>query len=447
MASDQPNVVFVFADQMRASATGYAGDPNAKTPNLDRLAAQSLNLTTAVSGCPVCSPARASLLSGLYPLRHGVFLNDVIMQAKSKTMGEVFADAGYKTGYIGKWHVDHADRHALIPRERRRGFDLWRVEECTHNYNNSEYYTEDGQRRKWDGYDAIAQTHEAVRFIESRAGQPFALVLSWGPPHNPFDMVPERYRAMFDPAKLELRPNIPPGNEAHARKELAGYYAHMAALDDCVGMLREALERSGVADNTILVFWSDHGDMMGSQGQNRKQKPWDESIRVPLLIHHPRQFGTAGRAIDTPINTPDLMPTLAGLCGLEPPAGIQGVNYAPFLRGQAPPPTDAALIACYSPFGEWARKQGGQEYRGIRTVRHTYVRNLAGPWLFYDNVADPYQMTNLIDSPAHADTRAQLEARLAALLESLGDDFEPGQTYIDRWGYKTNPTGTIAIAG
>ena len=133
----RPNVVFVFGDQWRAQSTGYAGNSVVQTPNLDRLAKQSLNFTHAVSGCPVCSPARASLLTGQNPLSHGVFVNDVPLDHQSMSIGQSFKQGGYKTAYIGKWHVNGNGRSNYIPPDQRLGFDHWQVLECTQNYNQS----------------------------------------------------------------------------------------------------------------------------------------------------------------------------------------------------------------------------------------------------------------------------------------------------------------------
>ena len=440
----RPNVVFVFADQLRYQATGFGGDPNVCTPHLDHLAGQSLNFTTAVSGCPVCSPARASLLTGQYPDHHGVFVNDVLLGDEATSLAQVFKAAGYDTAYIGKWHLDGPHRSAYIPPERRQGFDFWKVFDCTHDYNHSPYYAGDNStKRLWDGYDAIAQTREAQRYIREHADRPFLLILSWGPPHNPYDTAPGQYRRLYDPAELTLRPNVPPEAEDQARRDLAGYYAHVSALDDCVGDLLDMIREAAIEENTVFVFWSDHGDMLGSQGRQRKQQPWDEAILVPLLIRYPALFGTRGRRIETPINTPDLMPTLLSLCDVTIPSAVDGNDYVPFLRGETAAPVEAALIACYHPFGEYARQHGGREYRGLRTERHTYVRDLSGPWLLYDNLRDPYQQDNLIDQDAFADIREHLDGELDELLDQLGDEFLSGDEYIERWGYVVDDTGTV----
>jgi arylsulfatase A-like enzyme len=443
----RPNVLFLMADQWRAMATGYAGDPNVKTPHLDRLAAASVQFVNTVSGLPVCSPCRASLLTGQRPLTHGVFLNDVPLDPRATTVGKVFKQNGYDTGFIGKWHVDGHGRAQFIPPERRQGFDYWKVLECTHDYNRSRYYAGDPTRRVWPGYDAAAQTRDAARYLRAhaRTGKPFALFLSWGPPHNPYHTAPAQYRRLYDPARLQLRPNVPAEAAAAARRDLAGYYAHCSALDDCVGALWEVLRETGVADNTLVVFTADHGDMLGSHGLSRKQKPWDESIRVPLLLHFPRRLGTRGRRLTAPVNTEDLMPTLLGLCGLAIPRSVEGLDFSGHAIGGQSPSDGAALITCVAPFGEWTRGRGGREFRGLRTERYTYVRDLRGPWLLYDNEKDPYQLDNLAGKPRHAGLKAKLERLLRAKLERSRDAFRPGAEYIKKWGWKVDASGTVPV--
>lgn len=444
----KPNVVFVLADQWRAQACGYAGDPNLKgqTPALDRLAAESVDFTHAVSCSPVCTPYRASLLTGQYPLTHGLFMNDLCLSTRALSIAQAFAQAGYDTAYIGKWHLDGHGRSAYIPPERRQGFDYWKVLECTHDYNRSPYYANnDPTRRLWEGYDVAAQTRDAQSYIaaHAKAPKPFLLILSWGPPHNPYETAPETFRGRFQADALRLRDNVAPDTPA-IRKDLAGYYGHIAAMDACLGELLGTLDANGLREDTVFVFTSDHGDMLGSHGQIRKQKPWDESIRVPLLVRYPAAQAH-GRKIGAPVNTPDLMPTLLGLCGVTVPGSVQGEDLSAWVRGADAPEDRPALIACHTPFGEWHREKGGREYRGVRTARHTYVRDLNGPWLLYDNAADPYQLTNLANDPAHAALQARLETELQRLLRQTGDEFKPGPDYIAKWGYEVDRTGTVPI--
>ncbi len=280
-------------------------------------------------------------------------------------------------------------------------------------------------------------------FTSHASGKPFALFLSWGPPHAPYHTAPEKYRALFKPEDLAIRPNVPERDREKARETLAGYYAHIAALDDCIGDLLATLSEQRMAENTIVVFTSDHGDMLYSHGQQKKQKPWDESIRVPFLLRYPATLGDAGRTIDMPINTPDIMPTLLGLCGIDVPDTVEGTDFSNIVKGQSPPRDNAALISCPSPFGQWKRQGGGREYRGVRTERYTYVRDLNGPWLLYDNIADPYQLTNLVDQPQHAQLKEQLDRLLNAKLAQTHDDFRSGWDYIKQWGYEVDDSGTV----
>ncbi len=440
----RPNLLFVFADQWRAQDTGYAGNPDVRTPHLDGLARTSVNFRNAVSGCPVCSPFRASLITGRYPLTHGVFLNDVLLNDDAVSIAQAYNRAGYDTGYIGKWHLDGNHRSAFIPGDRRQGFQFWKALGCTHAYNNSFYYGDEDVKLRWDGYDAIAQTREAQRYIRGHAsGKPFALFLSWGPPHAPYHTAPEKYRALFKPEDLAIRPNVPEADKEKARETLAGYYAHIAALDDCIGDLLTTLSEQGMAENTIVVFTSDHGDMLYSHGQQKKQKPWDESIRVPFILRCPVLLGEAGRTIDMPINTPDIMPTLLGLCGITIPGTVEGTDFSDVVKGQEPPSDNAALISCPSPFGQWKRQGGGREYRGVRTERYTYARDLNGPWLLYDNIADPYQLTNLVGQPQYAQLKEQLDGLLNAKLAQTHDEFRSGWDYIKQWGYEVDDSGTV----
>jgi arylsulfatase A-like enzyme len=434
---EKPNLVFIFADQWRAQSTGYAGNSDVKTPQLDKLASQSINFTNAVSGCPVCSPYRASLLTGQYWLTHGIFYNDKPLDPDATTIGKVYGKAGYETGYIGKWHIDGQGRTSFIPRERRQGFKFWKVLECTHNYNKSLYYGDTDVKKYWDGYDAVSQTREAQKYVRKHANKsPFVLFMSWGPPHAPYHTAPEKYRKMFgDPERIVLPPNVPNSLRKKAKQELAGYYAHIAVLDDCIADVLGTIRDCGIEDNTIFVFTSDHGDMLYSRNMTKKQKPWEESVRVPFLIRYPKAHGKKGKEIDMPINTPDIMPTLLGLSGLAIPKSVEGKDFSGVIRGSQSPDNDAALISCPVPFHQWSYSRGGREYRGVRTRRYTYTRDLNGPWLLYDNKMDPHQLRNLCNNPEYAQVQQGLEKMLAQKLKETNDKFLPGAEYMAMWNY------------
>jgi arylsulfatase A-like enzyme len=443
-AADNLNILFVIADQWRAQAFGFAGDPNVHTPHLDALQRESLDCVKAISGLSVCCPARASILTGQRPLTHGVFINDMPLNPNAVSLAKVLKQAGYDTGYIGKWHLNGDGRSAFIPRERRQGFDYWKVLECTHNYNHSYYYADGPEKLEWKGYDAIAQTEDAQQYLRDHAktDKPFFLFLSWGPPHNPYQSAPAKYRAKYQAAQIQLRPNVSETMSAKARLAQAGYYAHCSALDDCMGNLLQTLRENGLASNTIVVFTADHGDLLGSHEAFEKQQPFDESIRVPLLLHWPKGLGTGGGSPDALINSEDIMPTLLGLCGVPIPKTVEGLDYSGYLHGGKNPSDGAAVISSVAPFGTWERRVGGQEYRGVRTQRYTYVRNLNGPWYFFDNQTDPYQTNNLVNKLEFAKLQAELDATLKRKLKEQGDDFLPASDYIKKWGYKVNANGT-----
>ena len=436
-AARRPNVLFVLVDEWRAQATRFEGDTNVRTPVLDRLAGESVRFDNAVSGCPVCCPARASLLSGQYPLTNGVYLNDVEFKPAGPTLGEAFTRGGYRTGYIGKWHLygspdgKYGRRLQYIPPTHRFGFDYWKACECTHDYNHSLYYeANDPAPRYWPGYDAFAQTDDACRFMETtaRTTDPFFLLLSLGPPHFPYETAPAAYQKRFETTAIQLRPNVPERHREQATRILRGYYAHMAALDDCLDRLLKTLDRARIAGNTVVVFTSDHGDMMYSQGLTTKLHPWDESVRIPFLLRYPARYGPKARTVRRALNLPDVMPTLLRLAALPVPDSVQGADLSDPRAWQAA--DEGAFLNLPVPFTE-ARRYGFAEYRGLRTGRYTYARSIGGPWLLYDNQADPYQMHNLVNARA---LRATLDRQLDARLRALKDDFLPAARYMERSG-------------
>ena len=414
----RPNIVFVFADEWRGQATGYRGDANCETPVLDGLAARSIDVTHAVAGSPVCSPYRASLMTGQYPLTHGVYINDVELSPDCYSIARAFHDGGYDTGYIGKWHLygspdgQYGRRGVFVPREYQLGFDYWKGFECTHKYNDSHYFfNDDPTPHDWDGYDAFAQSREAAEYIRTHAGgeKPFLLMLSWGPPHFPLHTAPEEYRKRYEGREIALRPNVPPECREIATEDLRGYYAHIAALDDALPTVLDAIREAGIEENTIFVLTADHGDMRDCQGVKTKLFPWDESIRIPFLLRWPALHGETGRTMPMPLNAPDVMPTLLGLCGLPTPDTVEGRDWSPEIRGDRSLTGDeAALLTMPAEFTELLRN-GLHAYRGLRTVRHTYVRTHEGPWLLYDNERDPYQMSNRLGDPEYVDVQAELE--------------------------------------
>lgn len=440
--SDRPNVLFILVDEWRAQATGFAGDPNVQTPNLDQLASESVNCDQAVSGSPVCCPYRGSLITGQYPLRHGVIINDVELAPDSPSIAHDFAAAGYETAWVGKWHLygspggAYERRGAPVPRSHQMGFHRWIGGECSHDYWRSHYNDTDNQTiQHWEGYDAFAQTRTALELMldAKRRRQPFLTCLSLGAPHFPLYTAPQSYRDRFRPENMRLRPNVPAVFADLARKELAGMSAHCAALDDCLGTLLAGLAAAGLEDDTVVVFTSDHGCQHHSQGLNTKLFPFDESVRVPFLLRWPAGLGRNARTCATPVDAPDLLPSLAGLCGVRAHAACEGHDWSPAWRGAAVDPDAAALMLMPVPFTAM-RWHAFPAWRALRTARHTLVLDRQGPYLFYDNVADPFQMRNLAADPAVAHVRADLERQLRQRLDRLEDPFADPDTILRERG-------------
>jgi len=438
----QPNILFVFTDQQRSTAMGCAGVEHVHTPHLDRLAGQGTRFTNAVANTPSCSPARATILTGKHAMNHGLLVNDMPLRTDQPHIAQSLTDAGYRCGYIGKWHVDGEDRGGFIPPgPRRRGFDdFWAVANCTHNYHAAHYYLNDDADPYWhEGYEPFSQTDMAIEYLRDRGGatgeNPFCLFLSMGPPHFPYMNAPSEYNAMYRGRDFPLPPNCQPDTPvdqthvkwgmydagAAVRDVIAGYYAHTTAIDHCVGRLTALLDEVGIADNTVVVFTSDHGDMLYSHGKIWKAKPWRESVGVPMLVRWPGEV-PAGRVTDAPVGLVDMMPTLLGL------TGVDGRDLSALMRGD----DKAAPSEQYISYPCMHGNSDLPAWRGVITRRHTYVRDIHKPIMLFDDKDDPYQLENLIDDPAHAELVQQLDARTKHWLERTGDKLEPSAALADR---------------
>lgn len=427
--ADRPNILYVFADQMRASALGCMYDEAVQTPNLDRLASQGVLFRNAIANTPVCTPSRASLLTGRHAWTCRSIVNDLRLPEDEQSIADVLKGRGYRTGYIGKWHLDGISRHMFTPPGRRRhGFDdYWAAYNCNHRYFECKFYLDDSPELvRGQGYDADVQTDQAIGFLERFREEPFCLYLSWGPPHAPYREVGQAFLDLYPPNEIELRPNA----QGADRAAIAGYYAHVTAIDRDVGRLIEALDRLGLAENTILAFSSDHGDMLWSQGRVKKQQPWEESIHIPLIVRWPGHLA-AGKVSDRLISVADYTPTLLGLAGVPVPGDMNGVDLSASLLGLSDYQPSSVFINEYASFDQ-ARDY--QPWRGVRTPRHTYVRWLQGGTLLYDNENDPYQLRNLALEPGHETLIAGLEAELRGWLDRLGDRFTTGDEHIRQLG-------------
>ncbi len=424
----RPNILFVFADQLRYASLGCCGNPRVRTPNIDKLAAQGALLTNAISGFPLCTPYRAMLLTGRYCQSTGVPTNDVLLPQSRDSFANVLARQGYQTGYIGKWHLD-GHRRPYVPPERRQGFDYWVTENCNHSYfDTPTCFGDETQARPLKGYQPDAQTDLAVDYIGKHADKPFFLCMSWGPPHNPY-VATKPYMSMYNPEGIKLAPNV----EKDPRADIAHYYAQISNLDYNIGRLMRALSDAGIADNTIFVFTSDHGDMLGAHGQGiaKKQRPWEESIHIPFMVRFPGRIARGSKP-DVLLNTVDVMPTVLGLAGVRVPSAVEGTDVSPVLLGGKMTEPESVLIQDILPCSEAAKAFG--PWRGVRTKRHTYARFRDKGWVLYDNLADPYQLNNLIDKPEARTLQRDMEDRLQAWLKRTNDDFASAEEWQRRIG-------------
>ena len=421
----KPNILFLFADQMRNCSLGCMGAKDVKTPNMDKLASEGMLFTHAISGYPLCSPYRAMLLTGRYGSVTGEVGNEIELPAAEITIAKALKEQGYKTGYIGKWHLEKT-HDAFIPKERRLGFDdFWASRNLGGEHFDSFYCGDTPDEIPMKGWEPDAQADLAIDFMKKHTEEPFCLFLSWRPPHPPRE-APQKYLDMYDPKKFDLRPNMPEGTDD--RDNMRTYYAMITSLDDNIGRIMKAMDKMGIAEDTIVCFSSDHGDMLASQGLQGKNVPYEESIRIPFIMRYPRKV-KAGSKTDILFNSVDVMPTLLGLCGAPIPKAVQGTDLSSFALGKGGKKPEAALLMRMLGGGG---KQGG-EWRGVRTERYTYARTCEKGWLLFDNEKDPYQKNNLIDKPEHKKVQDDLEAKLQELLKKADDDFAPSKEWTRRF--------------
>ncbi|HEY2932066.1 MAG TPA: sulfatase [Acidobacteriota bacterium] len=414
----RPNVLFILPDQLRAQSLGCLGNSEVKTPNIDRLAAEGLLFKQTFANTPVCCPARANLLTGKYAHRNGMVANDLRLRESETTLAELLKRVGYRTGFIGKWHLDGGKREPgyVPPGERRQGFGFWAAHECSHRHFDNHYFRDDETPIKLGKYEAEGWTDIAIDFLRQQGEEPFFLMIAMGPPHDPYK-APPQYEAMYDAQKLTMRPNWKEGTRLGSRQDIAPYYAQITAVDDQVGRLMQALKDLTLDEDTIVVLTSDHGDMLGSQGLPLKRKPWEESIRVPGIVRYPRRV-KAGQKSDVMLTHVDFAPTLLSLCGVKAPRTMQGTDLSRIILGQRKRMPDSAYFQIFGPYDGDGTTFG---WRGVRTNRYMYARSQQQPWVLYDLEKDPYELQNLANEPAAAPIRGDMEKRLSAWMKRTGD--------------------------
>lgn len=442
-AGPPPNFLFIMPDQLRAQALGCMGDENARTPNIDRLASEGLLLRNTIANTPVCCPARANILTGRYAHRNGMIANDLRLRETETTLPKVLAAAGYRTGFVGKWHLDGGPRMPgfVPPGPRRHGFEFWAANECSHSHFDTQYFRDSPEPVPMRKFEAEGWTDLGIEFLRAARTdrRPFFLTIQMGPPHDPYK-APPAYSRHFDPLALRTRPNWREGVRGGGRQDLAEYYAMVEAVDDQVGRLMRVLEDTRLRDNTVVVFSSDHGDMLGSHGQRLKRKPWEESIRIPGIVRYPARIG-AGRTTGAFFTHVDFAPTLLGLAGLRPPSSMQGADLSALLTGQSTRGPESAFLQIFGPYrGDGT--EGG--WRGIRTERHVYARYQSEPWVCYDLERDPYQLKNLAGDRK---LTAGLDRQLTAWMARTGDSWrynwtalveDDGRLYRDKTYYSVD---------
>lgn len=446
--SKPPNLVFVFSDQQSYDMLGSSGNRQIQTPALDAFAKDSVRFRHCVANSPLCTPYRGILLSGQHSLRNGAIENDIrMLPGGGNYFGEVLRQAGYQTGYIGKWHLYGGNRVRPIPAgEYRYGFDgTFLSNNCTTVFdeNRAYYWDQQGERRRYGDWEPYAQTRQAEDFLDRQGADPFALFLSWHPPHNwtpvnpppkgPEDQygAPEDMLRLYDPDAIRVRGNCE-NTDSH-RRVYRGHMAMCTSLDRAFGQLMKKLADKGLADNTIVVYTSDHGDTLLSHGfRFNKMRPEAESIRVPFLLRYPGVLRP--RNSDLLLGTLDLMPTLLGLMGLRVPDTCQGVNLADPIRRANDNAVDSVPLFLLN-----------LDWRGVYTRRHTYAFDTSRPggdalyrqsyfrvpenirWnCLYDRTRDPWELRNLFGDPQTSKLQKRLHELSLDWMKRLGD---PGVSY------------------
>lgn len=369
-----PNIILLMTDQQRWDSLGCNGNKFVSTPNIDRLAADGANCTNSFTPWPVCTPVRATMWTGVYPHQHGVIYNTYNMDnllketaREQRTVFESMQDAGYTTAYFGKWHLGDKDPGF---------FDHWR------GFNSMGGHWVDNKRN--GVYKPDLQTDQMIEFIREQADsdKPFIAVNGYYPPHDPYT-APEEF---YEPYRGKGVP-------------YAGYYAAVTAIDHYVGRLMNALDELGLRENTIVVYYSDHGDMFSYRGSDHKFTCHEDSIKVPMVISWPGTI-EPGTVIDEFVGLQDLMPTILDWAELEIPDYLHGRSMAPLLRGESAEWRDAFYTQNITrhPFID-QRCIRTRDWKLILTRPVTGLRGYLGPHLLYDLINDPEEELNLYNTP------------------------------------------------
>jgi arylsulfatase A-like enzyme len=464
--SKRPNILMIYADQMRADCMGCSGNPDVKTPHLDRLANEGVMFEEAFTSYPLCTPFRASLLTGRYAHQTGVYSNHFPIPTDLPSLAPALKTAHYKPGYMGKWHLYGGPKPGFVPPgPDRMGFDHFVGYNRGHQYMDAVYYRDTDQPYHCKRYEPDFQTDHTIEFMESvtKSGDdPFFAYLCFGPPHFPMDM-PDHWRGMYDPDTIQLPHGVPDPafqrqrfaerleqdfngdrnfgelskadkfegmdpeveTEWQIRKFVAEYYGMISNVDFNVGRMLNWLDANSLLDDTIVIFFSDHGDMLGQHGSycGIKRQAFRSAAQVPLLVRYPQRFAKGHRVSSLVDVAVDTMPTLLELVGVDIPDGVQGVSYLPLLEGSDAPTRDHVQFELMkAEFGGRGQRHARPE-RGIRTKDWLYVRKKDRPLYLFDQNDDRCERRNLIDDPAYDDVQAKLDARVLENMNATGDEW------------------------
>ena len=414
---DAPNILIIMPDQWRGFDLGCMGNKDVLTPNIDRLAAKGLLVKNTFANTPVCCPARANLLTGKFAHSNGMTANDLRLREQEITIAEILKENGYRTGFIGKWHLDGGARQPgyIPPGPRRQGFDFWAANECSHSHFNTEYFRNEPQPIPIDTFEAVTWFDQAIDFINNDSDQPFFLMIAPGPPHNPYK-APDAYSQLYDPEKLTMRKNWQPGVKRGSKEEIAEYYGMMTAVDDQVGKLLNALEVNNLEENTVVLFTSDHGDMLGSQGHFFKRKPWEESIRIPGIIKYPSKIKPG--ETEALFSHVDMAPTLLSFAGVTASKEIQGQDLSSVFTGEIKKGPASVYFEIMGPYEAGNIKDA---WRGVRTQQYMYATFENEPWILYDVSSDPFELKNLAQIDESANLREQFDDEINRWMEKTND--------------------------
>jgi arylsulfatase A-like enzyme len=463
----RPNLLFIMADQWRKQAIGCMKQDKVSTPNLDKLAAQSAVFTNAYATVPVCSPNRACLLTGKYSLNNGLLCNETWLLPQHQTFGEVCKANGYQTAYLGKWHVGQTEKNSpevdkgYVPPEYRHGFDHWYKEEGHKPFDQPTFIGDALKSVKKSGWEADNLEQAAQDFLTGwDKTKPFSMVVSFGPPHtgggtgfedrfmpnyqkftpgeeSTKDWTPKFGYGYSAPAEAEkiyeaggecyqrpVRANVLPLDGYEKSKCVQGYYGAISSIDAAIGRLLARLESEGLAENTVVVFTADHGDMMGSHAKMAKDLWFQESAGVPLMMRWPGKIPVKTYANVT--GTIDLMPTVLGLLGLAIPGEVDGSDYSALMRGGAMQMPEVV----YSSYFQGSQGEGPRHFRSAQSERYTYVLThgtyaafVGAPEVLYDRESDPYEMKPIFRGQGRDTEMDKFKGMLTEHLRLLKDPF------------------------